>query len=206
MHSWQVSRFGNSLHWRFLRHRLQSAQGRDRSREGHGAVLAISAQQVISDEQLREGQRIAMPDFAAVVVIAELIGAQRPQIGKMLPDRLFQFRGVFGAHAAVHFKKLHRPSTVAAEFEANARSLAVLIVYQISEVGMRNGWAQHEMHVQMRIRLIRSHAAFRIEAHDYVGEFALWADEVPRIRFALIRSEEHTSELQSPMYLVCRLL
>src|SRR5208282_1891134 len=146
MHSWQVSRFGYSLDWRFLWHRLQSAQGRDRPREGYGAVLAISAQQVISDEQLREGQRIAMPEFAAVVVIAELIGAQRPQIEKMLPDRLFQLGGLFRAHAAVHLKKLHRAPTVAPEFEANPRSLAV---HQISEVGMRDGWAQHEMHVQM---------------------------------------------------------
>src|SRR5437879_7054192 len=40
-----------------------------------------------------------------------------------------------------------------------------------------------------------------------------WGERVPTLRFALdqdrlqsIRSEEHTSELQSPMYLVCRLL
>src|SRR5437762_11399220 len=32
------------------------------------------------------------------------------------------------------------------------------------------------------------------------------AHEVERRRPFLIRSEEHTSELQSPMYLVCRLL
>src|SRR5437879_9983005 len=31
-------------------------------------------------------------------------------------------------------------------------------------------------------------------------------DEERRLEVKLIRSEEHTSELQSPMYLVCRLL
>ena len=45
---------------------------------------------MIRDQQLRQGQRIAMSYLATIVVIAELIGAQRPQIGQMFPDRLFQ--------------------------------------------------------------------------------------------------------------------
>src|SRR5437879_10307813 len=45
-------------------------------------------------------------------------------------------------------------------------------------------------------------------AHDYQhsNEYACTEITLPRFRFRFIRSEEHTSELQSPMYLVCRLL
>src|SRR2546426_11458357 len=38
------------------------------------------------------------------------------------------------------------------------------------------------------------------------NEDRLLADEVQRMRERLVRSEEHTSELQSPCNLVCRLL
>src|SRR2546426_1044617 len=38
------------------------------------------------------------------------------------------------------------------------------------------------------------------------NENRLLADEVQRMRERLVRSEEHTSELQSPCNLVCRLL
>src|SRR5437879_8410621 len=34
--------------------------------------------------------------------------------------------------------------------------------------------------------------------------FAFIVDGGPKVRETLVRSEEHTSELQSPMYLVCR--
>src|SRR5437762_12709352 len=40
----------------------------------------------------------------------------------------------------------------------------------------------------------------RVEANEYVVKWNLIQDAIP------FRSEEHTSELQSPMYLVCRLL
>src|SRR5437762_9525718 len=45
-----------------------------------------------------------------------------------------------------------------------------------------------------------------VQQHDH----GTWFDHVARLQKAVImiavRSEEHTSELQSPMYLVCRLL
>src|SRR5437764_1826925 len=44
----------------------------------------------------------------------------------------------------------------------------------------------------------------RIPLGDQPGELA--AGRCAGRRFAGLRSEEHTSELQSPMYLVCRLL
>src|SRR5437763_11885749 len=40
----------------------------------------------------------------------------------------------------------------------------------------------------------------------YVVEEFLLFGRAPRAREGVARSEEHTSELQSPMYLVCRLL
>src|SRR5208282_4375510 len=43
------------LRQRLHRHRLQPAQSRDRPSERYRTVLAISAQQVIRDEQLRKG-------------------------------------------------------------------------------------------------------------------------------------------------------
>src|SRR5437762_11368595 len=43
-----------------------------------------------------------------------------------------------------------------------------------------------------------------------LAHFDAWEDAIaefqPRPEAPLVRSEEHTSELQSPMYLVCRLL
>ena len=43
----------------------------------------------------------------------------------------------------------------------------------------------------------------RMEIEDLVYEYAAVIDQK---RFDDLRSEEHTSELQSPLYLVCRLL
>jgi hypothetical protein len=44
---------------------------------------------VIGYEQLRQGQRIAVPKFIAVAILAKLIGLQRPLIRKVGPNRLF---------------------------------------------------------------------------------------------------------------------
>src|SRR5437879_4922820 len=41
---------------------------------------------------------------------------------------------------------------------------------------------------------------------DFEGMDVLRPPRVGYVEHALVRSEEHTSELQSPMYLVCRLL
>src|SRR5258708_27238635 len=52
--------------------------------------------------------------------------------------------------------------------------------------------------------LFRSH---RHGSSGYCAERAAWADfEVPEYVGSRIRSEEHTSELQLPDHLVCRLL
>src|SRR5437879_12709330 len=57
--------------------------------------------------------------------------------------------------------------------------------------------------------------SFRVEGKDFSnfasGGLAAIGDDVrghsrSQLRVAFLRSEEHTSELQSPMYLVCRLL
>src|SRR5437879_10176907 len=49
-----------------------------------------------------------------------------------------------------------------------------------------------------------NHSFYRMPTENVLLQ---WAKTVPEgFRFALKRSEEHTSELQSPMYLVCRLL
>ena len=92
-----------------------------------------------------------MPDLAAIVVIAKLIGAQRPQIGQMFPDRLFQLGGLFPADATVHLKKFHRTSAITPEGKANPGRLAILMVHQVSKVGMRNGGTQHQMNIQMAV-------------------------------------------------------
>src|SRR5271157_491025 len=172
------SLFRDRLHRRLVRHRLQPTESGDRTGKGDRGVFAVGAQQVIGDEQLRKSQWITMAHFRAVVVITELVGAQRAQIGQMLPDRFFQFCGMFPAYAAFHVKKLHWTSTVAPELKANPRSLAALMVRQISEVGMRNRRAQDQMNVQMRVRRIRCDGAIRIEAHDNVSKFALGTNEV----------------------------
>src|SRR5437762_11133490 len=46
----------------------------------------------------------------------------------------------------------------------------------------------------------------RLQLHPARGRQAGVPREIQRSAFAWVRSEEHTSELQSPMYLVCRLL
>src|SRR5437762_6821687 len=52
--------------------------------------------------------------------------------------------------------------------------------------------------------LFRSSAACRSSGRRITSAYGVWvAEEVSDVRS---RSEEHTSELQSPMYLVCRLL
>src|SRR5437879_7836563 len=58
------------------------------------------------------------------------------------------------------------------------------------------------------------HYELHVLQHAYVGQgIALYRDNVRQLAFCdgtdpvrPSRSEEHTSELQSPMYLVCRLL
>src|ERR1700691_3223541 len=109
----------------------------------------------------------------------------------MIPDGLFQLGGVLAAHATVDFKKLNRPSRIASKFKANPRRLTVRMIHQISEVGMWDGRAQNQMNIQMSIGLIRPHTAFRMKAHYDVGELALRADEVSRIRLAPVHISQH---------------
>src|ERR1017187_11042518 len=52
---------------------------------------------------------------------------------------------------------------------------------------------------------------YTLSLHDalpicFLSVFFGYLQDFPRLLFGLNRSEEHTSELQSPMYLVCRLL
>src|SRR5437764_5003133 len=56
--------------------------------------------------------------------------------------------------------------------------------------------------------LFRSNYLPRGRQHEFVHARAIERDVVraPKQREQIVRSEEHTSELQSPMYLVCRLL
>src|SRR5437879_5178250 len=60
-----------------------------------------------------------------------------------------------------------------------------------------------------RLRLLKLRELLRRAAQKLAAGHALDAGEISKLNHALnvpVRSEEHTSELQSPMYLVCRLL
>src|SRR2546423_11018083 len=55
--------------------------------------------------------------------------------------------------------------------------------------------------------LFRSHIGFKVESVDAVKrDMEFLIGENPHMRNSMSRSEEHTSELQSLAYLVCRLL
>src|SRR2546426_7774998 len=63
---------------------------------------------------------------------------------------------------------------------------------------------QHRL-LQVPPRLLRHLAAGAIAARERHGAYPRVGDDAPH-RLVLERSEEHTSELQSPCNLVCRLL
>src|SRR2546425_6708173 len=74
---------------------------------------------------------------------------------------------------------------------------AVLALRELVGLGLRVREALHQL------------VAERPARHDVVHEHLrgeLVEVHVPRVLLALLRSEEHTSELQSLAYLVCRLL
>src|SRR5437879_8057335 len=53
---------------------------------------------------------------------------------------------------------------------------------------------------------MRRHVLIRSEPDDWIPAYLLLPKPLTATRVPAMRSEEHTSELQSPMYLVCRLL
>src|SRR3712207_8155933 len=53
---------------------------------------------------------------------------------------------------------------------------------------------------------LRAATAERGKLFDVGDEIALWAERAQSVTAGQLRSEEHTSELQSRQYLVCRLL
>src|SRR2546426_1858611 len=50
------------------------------------------------------------------------------------------------------------------------------------------------------------HIRIRLHCHEPPGEYRVSANECITMKMQTVRSEEHTSELQSPCNLVCRLL
>src|SRR3712207_7052013 len=55
-------------------------------------------------------------------------------------------------------------------------------------------------------RLERLHVTEVVAAEDHPGGLLLGDERTQRLALVHVRSEEHTSELQSRQYLVCRLL
>src|SRR5437762_8879671 len=90
-----------------------------------------------------------------------------------------------------------------ATFDAGARydtrSITLWLVVICNESGLPKFGASAEF---LGLEALFRPALNHLEPHDSVG-VAHWCDNGDS---QLDRSEEHTSELQSPMYLVCRLL
>src|SRR5256885_9996766 len=96
-----------------------------------------------------------------------------------------------GARASSTGRWALRPEDCA---EAPWRALRVPPVLRVISGGMVG--REHGLHIAQRTRQMAGHHAAR-DAHALRGLF---------LRHAIERSEEHTSELQSPCNLVCRLL
>ena len=98
------------------------AQGGDRGCKGQLREVAVLAQEMIGDQELRQRQRRAVPHLAAVLVGAELIVAHRTQVGQVLPNGILQLGGMLRGHVAVDLQKVRRASLVARQSQADARS------------------------------------------------------------------------------------
>ncbi len=118
---------------------------------------------MIREKQLGESQRMTVPHFGSILIIAELVFAHRPEIRQVLPDRVFQLLGVFGGHVAANVENVHRAATVAAEFQPDAGRGRVCAIHEIGQVGVRDGRAQDEAGVEGRSCLLRRGASGRVE-------------------------------------------
>jgi len=134
---------------------LQPGESGRRRRKGHSGIAAARAEQVIGDEKLSQRQRIAMPHLAAIVVIAKLVRGQRTQVRQMLPDGVLQFRCVLAADITINVEKIHRTSTIAAEFETNASGLTLVMIAEVAKIRMGDSWAKYQADVQVSVGLIR---------------------------------------------------
>ena len=72
------------------------------------------------DKQLSERERVAVPDFSAVIVVTKLIGTQRTKVGQMFPYLVFQLCCSLTAHVAVDLKEINRTPAVSTKYEPNA--------------------------------------------------------------------------------------
>src|SRR5437879_10516657 len=88
------------------------------------------------------------------------------------------------------------PEELAEKFEPTAQSIRNWVAQADRDDGHRQDGLTTEEREERR-RLRRENKVLR-EEREILKKAAAW--------FARERSEEHTSELQSPMYLVCRLL
>src|SRR5208337_10185 len=87
-----------------------SAQSGNRGCKGQLGEVAVLAQKMIGDQELRHCERWTVFLLGTIEVVANLIVAHRTQVGQVLPDGIFYLRSMLRGHIAVNLEKIDRAS------------------------------------------------------------------------------------------------